>query len=89
MDQKSESEVARAVAILAEQREALQATSATFAVYLLDLVLLELRRQLHRISDAELEQFVSTMQEQLTPDAGPEMPVGHVFNEPAIKFRGI
>jgi hypothetical protein len=64
MNKKSDRRIATAVCVIDQQREILRRTDATFAVQLLDIALLELRRQLYGISEDELHQLVSLVEGQ-------------------------
>ena len=57
--------IAKSIAVLDEQRRVLRTAGAQFAAELLDIALLELRRQHYGVSDNELAQFAAVVERQL------------------------
>ena len=57
--------LARSIAVLDEQRRILRAAGAPFAAELIDIALLELRRQHHAVSESELAELVVALEQHL------------------------
>lgn len=65
MDDSERSSLLQTIAVFEQQRAAVSATGSDFAVFLIDLVIMELRVQTGRISESELAELSTVLRDKL------------------------
>lgn len=65
MDDSKRRSLLETIAVFEQQREAVSATGNDFVVFLIDLVIMELRVQTGRISESELAELSTVLRDKL------------------------
>lgn len=65
MDESKRGSLLEAISVFEQQRAAVSATGNDFAVFLIDLVIMELRVQTGRISENELAELSTVLRDNL------------------------
>lgn len=65
MDDSERSALLQTITVFEQQRATVSATGSDFAVFLIDLVIMELRVQTGRISESELAELSTVLRDKL------------------------